>query len=164
MNIFYLDEDPVEISEMLCDKHSVKMVLESSQMLSTAHRILDGNEYANEWGLYRVAHKNHPSTVWTRASDKNYMWHLGLLRAMLDEYTFRFGKVHKCSELYHALIRLPQNIVSGQFVAPPQCMPNEYKCSDTVRAYRQYYVGEKAHFAKWNSREVPHWFTDNNAA
>ena len=57
MNIFYLDRDPVIAAQMMCDKHVVKMILESAQMLSTAHRVLDGDEYADKVGLYKMAHK-----------------------------------------------------------------------------------------------------------
>ena len=42
MNIFVLDEDPTIAAQMQCDKHVVKMIVESAQMLSTAHRMLDG--------------------------------------------------------------------------------------------------------------------------
>ena len=73
MNIFYLDSDPYVAAKMHCDKHVVKMILESAQMLSTAHRVLDGDEYADERGLYKMAHKNHPSTIWVRTSTDNYM-------------------------------------------------------------------------------------------
>ena len=74
MNIFYLDRNPVIAAQMMCDKHVVKMILESAQMLSTAHRVLDGDDRANETGLYKMAHKNHPSTIWVRASSENYRW------------------------------------------------------------------------------------------
>ena len=160
MNIFYLDKDPREISEMQCDKHCVKMILESAQMLSTAHRILDGDEYADKHKLYKATHKNHPSTVWTRASSGNYNWHFDLFKAMLGEYTFRYGKLHKCMDLFRSLENWPTNIPRKKFTSPPQCMPEEYKCEDTVQAYRNYYLGEKAGFAKWKAREVPTWFRD----
>ena len=160
MNIFYLDKDPREISEMQCDKHCVKMILESAQMLSTAHRILDGDEYADKHKLYKATHKNHPSTVWTRASSGNYNWHFDLFKAMLGEYTFRYGKLHKCMDLFRSLENWPTNIPRKEFTSPPQCMPEEYKCEDTVQAYRNYYKGEKSGFAKWKAREVPTWFRD----
>ena len=70
MNIFYLDRNPIVAAQMMCDKHVVKMILESAQMLSTAHRVLDGDTYADLVGLYKIAHKNHPSSVWVRSSDK----------------------------------------------------------------------------------------------
>ena len=158
MNIFYLDEDPIEISEMMCDKHNVKMILESAQMLSTAHRVLDGDEFADEHEMYKATHKNHPSAVWTRTTDENYDWHFDLFKAMLGEYMFRYGKLHKCMDLFYPLERRPRNIPRGDFTPPPQCMPDEYKDDDTVEAYRKYYIGEKAGFAKWKARETPEWF------
>ena len=158
MNIFYLDEDPIEISEMMCDKHNVKMIVESAQMLSTAHRELDGDRWANKHEQYKSTHKNHPSAVWTRTTDDNYDWHFSLFKAMLDEYTFRYKKIHKCMDLYDSLGCLPNNIPKGDFTPPPQCMPDEYRDEDTVEAYRKYYIGEKAGFAKWKAREVPEWF------
>ena len=160
MNIFYLHEDPIEISEMMCDKHNVKMILESAQMLSTAHRILDGDEYANEHELYKATHKNHPSSVWTRKTDENYFWHFDLFKAMLGEYTFRYGKIHKCMDLFYALEASPSNIPKGGFTPPPQCMPDEYRSDDTVDAYRKYYVGDKAHFCTWKNRTIPNWFQE----
>ena len=74
MNIFYLDKDPVIAAQMSCDKHCIKMILESAQMLSTAHRVLDGDEYADSVGLYKMAHKNHPSTIWARSSSTMNLW------------------------------------------------------------------------------------------
>ena len=158
MNIFYLDEDPQEASEMMCDKHNVKMILESAQMLSTAHRVLDDDGFADEYKLYKATHKNHPSSVWTRKTDENYYWHFDLFRSMLSEYTFRYGKIHKCEGLLDALVVAPKNINRGGFTPPPQCMPDEYRSDDTVEAYRKYYIGEKASFAKWKFRETPDWF------
>ena len=72
MNIFYVDKDPMIAAQMMCDKHVVKMILESAQLLSTAHRVLDGDDYADSVGLYKIAHKNHPSTIWTRSSAVSY--------------------------------------------------------------------------------------------
>ena len=176
MNTFYLHEDPVIAAEMHCDKHAVKMPVESGQMLSTVHRYLDGNpclrwsktgrtmkhwemEDANkESKLYKVAHLNHPSTIWTRESSENYLWHYELFKALLGEYTYRYGKVHKSAQLLDMLSILPKNIPEGEFTQPPQCMPDQYKCDDAVQAYRNYYLGEKAGFAKWKAREVPTWF------
>ena len=45
MNIFYVDKDPKTAAKMMCDKHIIKMILESAQMLCTAKRVLDGTEY-----------------------------------------------------------------------------------------------------------------------
>ena len=92
MNIFYLDKRPDDAAEMHCDKHCVKMILEYAQMLSTAHRELDGNVPDI---LYKSTHKNHPSTIWTRSSKQHYDWLFRLFRMLSAEYTLRYGKFHK---------------------------------------------------------------------
>ena len=45
MNIFVVDEHPIRAAHQMVDKHIVKMILEAGQMLSTSHRVLDGDEY-----------------------------------------------------------------------------------------------------------------------
>lgn len=91
MNIFYLHSDAKECAVMHCDKHVVKMILETAQLLSTAHRLLDGND---DPILYKATHKNHPSAIWTRKSQKNYLWLTSLLQNLCQEYTYRYGKIH----------------------------------------------------------------------
>ena len=124
MNIFYLDTNPKKSARMQCDKHCVKMILESAQMLSTAHRVLDGDEYADKMGLYKLAHKNHPSTVWVRSSSDNYRWLWKHYDALMQEYTLRYGKTHATSRLRNALLKLPANI------------PNDENTSQTVQLQR----------------------------
>ena len=103
MNIFYLDRDPKVAAEMHCDKHVVKMILESAQMMSTAHRVLDGDTYADDKKLYKMAHKNHPSTIWVRSSSRHYDWMFQLWVHLLAEYTARYDKFHKSELLLHGL-------------------------------------------------------------
>ncbi len=43
-----------------------------------------------------------------------------------------------------------------------QAMPDQYRCEDAVVAYRKYYLGEKARFAKWKHTNAPSWFTEKN--
>ena len=158
MNIFYLDRDPVIAAQMMCDKHVVKMILESAQMLSTAHRVLDGDDYANETGMYKLAHKNHPSTIWVRSSLENYVWLYEHMEALMCEYTHRYGKHHATERLKVPLSGCPVNIPMVGFTAPPQCMPSYCKGDSTVAAYRAYYIIEKSSFATWKNREIPEWF------
>ena len=163
MNIFYLDRDPEIAAQMMCDKHVVKMILESAQMLSTAHRVLDGDEYANEMGLYKLAHKNHPSTIWVRSSELNYRWLWEHYVALMDEYTYRYDKTHATSRLRDALDKTPDNMPAIQLTdtpwsAPPMCMPDYCKGDDTVLSYQTYYIVEKSGFAKWKRRDIPEWF------
>lgn len=158
MNIFYLSEYADEAAEMHCDKHVVKMILETAQLLSTAHRVLDGDDYADRAGLYKITHTNHPSAVWVRQSEANYYWTLHLLWYLCAEYSKRYHKVHKTARLIDALAVVPDNIPDGDFTEPPQCMPDEYKHLDTVVAYRTYYQNEKADFAVWKYTQAPTWW------
>ena len=158
MNIFYLDKDPIIAAQMSCDKHVVKMILESAQMLSTTHRVLDGDEYADKVGLYKLAHKNHPSTIWVRSSSKHYKWLYDHMIALMEEYTYRYGKHHATERLIEPLRIEPWLIPNNGFVDPPQCMPEILKGKDTVLAYQTYYILEKSGFAKWTKREIPAWF------
>ena len=159
MNIFYLDRDPIIAAQMSCDKHVVKMILESAQMLCAAHRVLDGDECADKMGLYKMVHKNHPSTIWTRTSKKNYDWHWKYFDALLKEYTHRYGKHHATERLRNILFMPPLNIDrEAPFTDPPQCMPPYCKGEDTVMAYQTYYILEKSRFARWTKRQKPEWF------
>jgi len=136
------------------------MILETAQLLSTAHRELDGNEMADRLGLYKSTHKNHPSAVWVRQGWFNYQWTFHLFKQLLKQYKLRYGKDHKTGRLLDALANAPSNIPSVTLGSPlpPQCMPDEYKCGDTVEAYRAYYRGAKAGFAKWKAVETPAWW------
>jgi hypothetical protein len=135
MNLFYLNHDPVEAARMQCDRHVVKMILETAQMLSTAHNELDGDQVA-----YKSTHKNHPSTVWVRGSLQHYVWAVCHLAALGDEYTRRYGKVHKTiAEHLTALKRPPRALSANFWRDPPQCMYDECKREDTVLAYQVYY-------------------------
>ena len=163
MNIFYLDRDPGIAAQMCCDRHCIKMILESAQMLSTAHRVLDSDEIANSKGLYKMAHKNHPSTIWARANSENYEWLWKHMDALMKEYTYRYDKKHATERLLHELWTFPKNITHGDFTEPPQCMPEICKGGDTVSAYQTYYILEKAKIATWNNkRSAPKWWKDNS--
>lgn len=135
MNLFYLHRDPVEAARMQCDRHVVKMILETAQMLSTAHIELDGNQVA-----YKATHKNHPSTVWVRSNIMCYRWAWHHLKALGEEYTRRYGKVHKTiREHLSTLATYPKAMTYGELTDPPQCMYDECKRDDTVLAYQVYY-------------------------
>ncbi len=162
MNIFFLDKRPDNAAEMHNDKHCVKMILEYAQLLSTAHRVLDGENAHPD--LYKIAHKNHPSTIWTRSSKQHYDWLFRLFRMLSAEYTLRYSngefKVHKSwDKLGKILETAPKNIVDNGWVDPPQCMPDHCKKPDTIDAYRNYYLTEKASFSTWNYSKQPTWWT-----
>ena len=160
MNIFYLNENPAVAAIEHNDKHCVKMIVEYAQMLSTAHRECDGDDKADSLSLYRRTHVNHPSTIWVRSSEAQYTWLYGLFVALTAEYTYRYKKTHSTDLLLKAVLeKPPRNIPKkSPFRQPPQCMPKEYKCGDTVQAYQKFYIGEKAQFSSWTKRDVPTWF------
>jgi hypothetical protein len=150
------------------------MILEYAQLLSTAHRVIDGVEYVDassgrkmkRWKLgtsyddilYQATHINHPSAIWVRQSYKNYMWLRSLLYRLCKEYTYRYGKVHKVesSGLYEALSYAPINIKLGKFTEPTPAMDNKYIVQgDSIKSYRNYYNNAKQHLFSWKNRTVP---------
>ena len=162
MNIFYLHPDPLRAAEMHCDKHCVKMILETAQMLCTAHRSLDGDEQADKLGMYKTVHLNHPSTKWVRGSRLQYEWAFHLFKFLCEEYHYRFKKIHKTEAKLREALRTPPLAITDDstYTQPPQCMPDQYKVlDDAVQAYRNYYIGEKAYFAKWAYTRTPEWWT-----
>lgn len=162
MNLFILDEDPAAAARAHCDKHVVKMILETAQLLSTAQRILLGDAWANAAGLYKSTHSQHPCAVWVRAERPNYLWAANLLCGLCREYAFRYKRTHATCRLIPALLDAP--LKSGGYFPDlsqaPQAMPEIYQIpGEPVKAYRAYYVGAKSGFAKWTHREVPSWFS-----
>ena len=147
MNIFYVDKDPFKAAAMLPDKLVVKMPLESAQMLSTVHRVYNGDAWCDMAGLYKTAHLNHPCTIWARESVMNYKWLYSHFHALSDEYTKRYGKVHASwSKLHKKLAEVPIHIPKFKLTPPAQAMPDQYKDENTVKAYRNYLINEK-HYA-----------------
>ena len=156
MNIFHLHKDPKTCAEYHCDKHVVKMILETGQMLSTAYR----RHFGDNDDLYKTAYPKHPMTIWVGDSGANFFWSVQLLDQLLYQYTVRYKKVHKTikiSNLLHGKHKL-WHTWKTEFTPPPLCMPDEYKCEDSVIAYQRFYMGEKAHFSKWKNRPIPKWY------
>jgi len=181
MNIFVLDENPKVSAQMMCDKHVVKMIVESGQMLSTAHRVLDGEEYielsANNrrikrWKhpydlferlLYKASFVGHPCTQWVMENNMNYYWLAEHAEELCREYSRRYKKkTHKAQDMISYLrFRKPQNISIVDSMTPfAQAMPDEYKNENAIEAYRAYYLGEKRGFAEWKNVETPSWYKE----
>lgn len=177
MNIFMVDSDPVVAAQSLVDRHVVKMILESAQLLSTAHRLLDGEEYigqsktgrkAKRWRLndqrepivYSATHINHPSSVWARTSVQNYNWLVEHMFGLMAEYTHRYDKVHSIqkSQLSYLLQSPPMNLREFDQTIMPCAMDIKYQISDDpVENYRNYYKQGKQHLHKWSKRIAPDW-------
>jgi len=179
MNIFFLHREPRIAAEQHCDKHVVKMIVEYSQLLSTAHRILDGTEYVGktangrsikrwslpddrEQNLCLACHINHPSAIWTRSNIDHYRWLHDLLYFLIGEYKYRYNdKVHKTEERMPWLLDAPRNIPIVDWSDPPPAMKLYPQCivpGDSIQSYRNYYLDAKKHFAKWKRRGEPDWW------
>lgn len=160
MNIFVVDEDPVYSARMLCDQHICKMSIETPQLLSAAHHRWHPTD-PHTAQLYKLTHKHHPATLWVGAHPDHYAWTYAHACALWDEYTRRYGRVHKSSRL-RALLTPPRMEGYRTATPPPQCMPDMYRSastswSDTVAAYRRYYRAEKVPFGRWKHSTIPAW-------
>ena len=173
MNLFILSLDPARAAEEMMDKHVNKILLEAVQMLSTAMRVLTPEipeELSNS--IYKLAHKNHPVTIWCRTSRANFIWTLDLVDALHAEWKYRYGhpetKIHK-SYLVAQILRA--NIPADDKFPSPEsegitpfalAMPDQYKDpeGDAVKSYRAYYMSpEKRRIASWTKRRsAPAWW------
>lgn len=153
MNIFVLDKDTKKAAEFHCDKHVVKMIVETAQVLSSAHHML-GEE---KEGIYKLAHKNHPCSIWARESLDNYGWLVRLGFDLVEEYEKRYGGYHKTSEVLYNLIDPPKSIKDKGLTEFALAMPDQYKCKDPVKSYRAYYMAEKRNICTWKTSK-PYWF------
>lgn len=181
MNLFILDKDPVKAAQLQCDKHVVKMIVESAQMLSTAHRMLDGElerrpsksgkttvKYwklpdERENTLYKAVHMHHPCTVWTMESATNYEWHYAHFRALSEEFEYRYNKSHSSWLLLKdSLFYPPKNIPLEPLTEFKLAMKDYPECialGDPVKAYRAFYQTKQSRFKMtWKKRPVPEWF------
>ncbi len=154
MNIFFLHPHPVEAAKMQHDKHVVKMVLETTQILSTVH-----HRYGSE-APYKPTHANHPCVQWAGDTLPNYQWLVDHGLALSAEYTYRYGRVHACETHLERLRTAPRGLVGVGCSPPPQCVPEQFKQADTVQAYREYYLAEKVKQSRWTYREVPHFIEE----
>lgn len=154
MNIFILDRDVTKCAEYHVDKHVVKMILESVQLLSTAvrHSGIDAG--------YRATHINHPCSKWVRESLNNWYYLFELTTALHSEWQYRFNHImpHKS---YQMMLTLPEpNIESVGMTPFALAMPIQYQTNDPVESYRNYYRHEKAHLFKWSKHQQPYWITE----
>ena len=155
MNIFVLDKEVEKCAEYHCDKHVIKMILESAQMLSAVVR-LNGHDIG-----YKLTHKNHPCTIWARESLSNYNWLVRLTRLLNYEYRYRYDKDinHKSYDLVKTL---PIPDLPDIGLTPfAQAMPEQYKNKNAVKAYRDYYINEKSSFLTWTKRKKPKWINND---
>ncbi len=186
MNIFYMHPDPKICAQMHNNSHCSKMIIEYAQLMSTAHRTMDGEMYYGrtkngskikrwlhpedvmETTLYKASHINHPSGIWTRESRANYEWLYTMWCELNEEFIWRGFKNGEYHETYNKLKDLlrepPKSMKQGTFTQPTPAMPDDVKNRDSIRAYKDYYVKYKQHLAKWTKRGSPDWYEFQNAA
>jgi hypothetical protein len=155
MNIFVLDENPQIAAQMHNDKHVVKMILETAQLLCGVHHMTD-SQYVIP---YKLSHKNHPCSIWSRECIENYVWLCDLGIALCDEYRHRYGKRHKSLDVIEwALFHRP-NLPTNDDITPfALAMPDECKVNSAVESYRTYYIMHKKSLGSWKNRKEPDWF------
>jgi hypothetical protein len=162
MNIFFLDENPTLSAQYHVDKHVVKMILETAQLLCSVHHVTDQEPTKYRPSTvqvpYKLSHKNHPCAIWARHSLSNYLYLCELGLELGKEYTYRYGKKHKSIEVIEWCIVNKPNIPDIGFTTPAMAMPDEYKVDSVVESYRNYYMGAKISLASWKNREKPFWF------
>ena len=128
MNIFVLHLQQKLAAQYHCDKHVVKMLLETVQLLYTAHwvkaypeliqcrspialsrvqkQLTEPETFQSAPSPksdpnahgYRPCHVNHPCAKWARDTIGNYKWLTLLGCELAAEYRFRYGKKHSCEE------------------------------------------------------------------
>jgi hypothetical protein len=177
MNVFYLDPDPAICARYHNDRHVVKMIVEYAQILSTAQRVLDGVctiekrekngkvRRIKRWNtgdsrdnvLYLATHVQHPSAIWARWSKETYMHLVAMLECLLNEYTLRYGRVHKTQSLLPILKVPPKKHHEVGFVEPFLAMPLKYQKPSALESYRAYYANEKTNGATWKIHGEPDW-------
>lgn len=163
MNIFILSLCPYLCAKYHNDKHVVKMILETAQMLSVTHYLCSEEEDIDETVLYKrtKAFANHPCTIWIRQSRGNYIWTYILFRELCKEYTYRYNKVHSCEKRFlNYFNNVPKLIPTGNITKFAMAMPDDVKNDNVVLAYRQYYIIYKSSFCKWTKREKPKWYSN----
>jgi hypothetical protein len=154
MNIFITNACPVQSAQDHVNAHLLKQILESAQLLSTAHVVLDGNQVA-----YKATHQNHPSAIWTRQSKANYLWLFEHFKALCDEYEYRTGKVHKSIEHLKTLSKTPVSIDHNPLSEFVFVGPDEFRMKSLTCVHGAYKLYLKNKYEEWqvrtNKRQMP---------
>ena len=171
MNIFYVSHKPSRCARWHCDKHVVKMILETTQLLYTAHWVLrETPDFSRapyrkdmtERGYKSIRNRKHPSAIWTRESLQHYMWLCQLGKHLCLEYKHRFGSKKEHGSEKHIqwlTANPPAELKNNGWKQPPQAMPEEFQRSNSISAYRAYYLGPKRELLKYTKRNTPHWIS-----
>ena len=159
MNIFAIEGnneniDWIKSAQSQDNYRVVKMILESAQMLCCALNELSGEQITP----YRSTHKNHPSSKWVRESSANFDSLVEHTMAMLEEYTERFGKIHKCSYVVEKCLKINDSslFLFHEPTKLPLTMPYEFQSDNIVDSYRKFYASKPR--IRYPKDKIPVWF------
>lgn len=152
MNIFVFHKSPRDCARAHGDRHVVKMVLETAQILCTVNHLKDNP------APYRKTHTKHPCVLWVLESRANYRWLIELGLSLAAEYTHRYDRRHKSQDVIEWCRDHEPDLPDCPMTPFVQCMPDHYRSDDTVASYRRYFIGEKSHLGQWTRRDAPTWF------
>lgn len=166
MNIFALHIQPNISAKYHCDKHVVKMIVESAQMIST---VFDKYGQRKFW-MYKSCFPHHPCTLWAGYSRRNLIWLIDLGYHLCLEYTKRYGKTHKCFGMYllwkKLVLDLPipdKKFTNFALAVLPELKEkagNDYTLLEAINCYREYYMIHKVEMKKWKNVEKPFWWVE----
>ncbi len=177
MNIFYLSHDPIESARWHCDKHVLKMPIESLQLMFSVHWKVAGVRKTSEkeilgerWrevfpGLpretpYGIGYQNHGCAKWALSSADNYRWLSRLAQELLLEYERRWsGREHVCKPLARWAAENVPDLPEIGLTSPYLAMPNSMKSEDPIGSYQRYYHYKTVYMrVTWKGRSTPPWW------
>lgn len=160
MNIFFLSRDNRECVQWMVDKHVIKQICESTQMLANCYtreqlEIAPKTQLGN---VRKYSHFNHPSSIWCRKTIGNFNWLLEHASCLVEEKKYRYGGGHFCEGFINWAKLNSPDLTIEDMTEPALAMPDEFRiASDPVMCYRQYYKYGKKHLHSWSKRSVPFW-------
>ena len=159
VNVFVLDEDPVQAAKYHADQHVNKMLVEAGQILCTALRRHDVIDVP-----YKSFGTNHPVVKWTAENSDNWYWVYDLAQALYHEHVARGGSdSHKTWSKIQDIEHFGDRIPSGTMTPPAQAFGHLsfLQHNDPVIGYRDYYAAGKRRLrgkpATW-SNGAPEWW------
>ncbi len=154
MNIFILDWNIYKNVQYYGNKHVIKMITESAQILSSAIHL--SNTELNE-NVYKLTHQHHPCVKWVTESLSNWMWLKQLVIELNKEYVYRYNKnVNHLA--YEKVLTYPIPNLNDIGPTPFKIVVKDKINNNVVDCYRYSYMTNKRHLAIWKKRETPKWF------
>lgn len=183
-NVLYLDDDPEVAAKLHCDRHVGKMIMVTSQILSTVWHGQELEQLQLDWGppvkgvpfgelkcmystlcgttICRPRHQAHPSVQWAALYGGNYAWLYRLGLALLAEFTYRFERIHSHTALIRFLELMPPALedTADKWCDAPAVVPVEFILDGVNESYQNYYIKEKTVPLQYTRRKPPRWLND----